>query len=220
MDSEARQKYFDKYWQEQNPARVLRRSFWRAERLYRMVGDHYRSVLDVGAGQGELLSFFRWRGYKVIGWDISPQAVRNLRDSDFEAMLVDLEEEELSGEHELICCCEVLQQTNEPALVIRKLLAILTKGGRLCISTPNEFHLLRRLGLGHPVESHKTLFSPKRAKALARECGLAIERVVYQPLTPPRWGTMPNLVGAVAARICPALFSLSTIMLLRRENDC
>ncbi len=219
MVAEAKQKYFDVYWQEQDLSRVSARSLWRAEQLYRMVGNHFETLLDVGAGQGELLQFFRQRTYDVAGWDLSPEAVESLRERGIPSEVVDLESDELVGEYDLVCCCEVLQQVREPREVLRSLSSVMFPGGRLFLTLPNEFHLLRRLGPGKPVESHVSLFSPARARALVRATGLNIEQVTYQPLVPPRWGKLMTVVGNIMARVCPSLFSLSTLLLLRRYND-
>jgi 2-polyprenyl-3-methyl-5-hydroxy-6-metoxy-1,4-benzoquinol methylase len=217
--SEAKQKYFDVYWQEQDLSRVSARSLWRAEQLYRMVGGRFATLLDVGAGQGELLEFFRGRSYDVTGWDLSPAAVANLRHRGIAAEVVDLESDELIGEFDLVCCCEVLQQVKDPADVLKRLSAVISPGGRLFLSLPNEFHLLRRFGFGKTVASHVSLFSPARARTLAKSAGHDFERIRYQPLVPPRWGKMLIWFGNLLARLLPPLFSLSTMMLLRRRDD-
>lgn len=219
MVAETKQKYFDVYWQEQDLTRVSVRSLWRAEQLYREVGNHFDTLLDVGAGQGEMLQFFRGRTYEVTGWDLSPEAVESLRNRGIPAEVVDLESDELVGEYDLVCCCEVLQQVSDPRDVLKRLSAIVSPGGRLFLTLPNEFHLLRLLGFGRPVASHISLFSPARARVLAKAVDLDIERIMYQPLVPPRWGKLLTLAGSVLARMIPSLFSLSALLLLRRGDD-
>ncbi|MCK4857221.1 MAG: class I SAM-dependent methyltransferase [candidate division Zixibacteria bacterium] len=218
MAVEARTKYFDRYWRHQDLMRVSARAVWRTAKLHQAVGDRYSSLLDIGAGQGELLSHFQLIGYDVTGWDISAHVVADLRREGFRAKLIDLERDELTGEYELISCCEVLQQVRNPDEVMRKVVDILAPGGRLFVSIPNEFHILRCLGWGKPVESHVSLFSPRRALKLAAAAGLQIEKTYPQPLIPPRWGRFWSAVGELMANLIPSLFSLSTAMLLKKHD--
>ncbi len=215
----SKQHYYDRYWQEQDRARVSRRSEWRAEQLFSLVGMRYRSLLDIGAGQGELITYFRAAGYRVAGWDISPEAVSQLRNAGYSAEVVDLEADQFEGHYDVIACCEVLQQIEDPASVLRKASAVLLTGGRVFYSVPNEFHIVRRLGFGTPAESHIQLFSPRKASELAEVSGYVVERKLYQPLVPPRWGKFWSRVGQALADMFPSLFSLSIMILAKRPNE-
>ncbi|MBK7090570.1 MAG: class I SAM-dependent methyltransferase [bacterium] len=215
----SKQHYYDRYWQEQDRARVSRRSEWRAEQLFSLVGMRYRSLLDIGAGQGELITYFRAAGYRVAGWDISPEAVSQLRNAGYSGEVVDLEADQFEGHYDVIACCEVLQQIEDPASVLRKASAVLLTGGRVFYSVPNEFHIVRRLGFGTPAESHIQLFSPRKAAELAEVSGYVVERKLYQPLVPPRWGKFWSRVGQALADMFPSLFSLSIMILAKRPNE-
>lgn len=215
----SKQHYYDRYWQEQDRTRVSRRSEWRAEQLFSLIGMRYRSLLDIGAGQGELISYFRAAGYRVAGWDISPEAVTQLRNAGYSADVVDLESDQFEGYYDAIACCEVLQQIEDPAAVLRKVSSILLPGGRLFFSVPNEFHIVRRLGFGTPAESHIQLFSPRKSIELAEVSGYVVERKLYQPLVPPRWGKFWTRIGQAFANLLPSLFSLSIMILAKRPNE-
>jgi 2-polyprenyl-3-methyl-5-hydroxy-6-metoxy-1,4-benzoquinol methylase len=218
-EEKQKEQYFDNYWQSRDLSRVSRRAEWRARRLFSWVGNRYHNLLDVGAGNGELLFYFRTAGYRVEGWDVSPQVVEHLRRGGYRARVVDVEAESIDGYYELICCCELLQHLEDPPAVINKLERILAPQGRMYITVPNEFHLVRRLRLKQQEESHMTLFSPKRARDLVEICGLEIEEISYQPLIPPRWGRVLLMLGGLLARLLPSLFSLSTLMLVKRPHD-
>jgi len=207
--------YFDDYWQQQDLERVRARAHWRAQRLHELVGDKYETLLDVGAGQGDLASYFAKRGYEVSVWDISPAAVHGLRQRGFDAHLVDIESAEPAGQFDLVTCCEVLQQLNQPYRILRKLAKLVKPEGRLFVSVPNEFHLLRRLGRGEPVLSHISLFSPERANWLAEVAELEVEQVIHQPLSPPAWWRPAKVVGEGLSKLSPGFFSLATLMLLK-----
>ncbi|MFH2055259.1 MAG: methyltransferase domain-containing protein [bacterium] len=215
MLTETKTSYFDNYWQQQDLERVRARALWRAQQLHELVGDQYRTLLDVGAGQGDLATYFAERGYQVSVWDISPAAVHGLRQRGFDAHLVDIESAEPTGQFDVVTCCEVLQQLNQPYRIMRKLAKLVKPEGRLFVSVPNEFHLLRRLGRGAPVLSHISLFSPERANWLAEVAELEVEQVVHQPLSPPGWWRPGRVVGKRLASVSPAFFSLATLMLLK-----
>ncbi len=219
MPANDKQHYFDRYWEQQDHHRVARRSEWRARRLYDLVGFRYNSLLDIGAGQGELICYFKSAGYRVEGWDISPEAVRHMKEAGYSARVVDLEKDEFEGHYSLIVCFEVLQQIEDPAAVLRKADKVLLPNGRMVISVPNEFHIVRRLGVGQPLVEHVQLFSPRKARELARLAGYVIEAEVFQPLMPPRWGRMAARVGQWLANMIPSLFCISAMLVLRRKND-
>jgi len=209
--------FFDDYWQEQDLERVRARAEWRAAQLLKLVDGKYKTLLDVGAGQGDLARFFAERGYDVSVWDISPAAVHGLRQRGFDAHLVDIESAEPTGKYDLVTCCEVLQQLHQPYHVLRKLAQLVKPEGRIFVSVPNEFHLLRRLGIGEPVSSHISLFSPDRANWLAEIAELEIDRLVHQPLSPPAWWRPAKAVGSSLANASPSFFSLATLMLLKAK---
>lgn len=215
----AKQQFFDTYWDVQDPARVSRRAAWRAMQLYMLVGNHYHCLLDIGAGQGELLHYFRAAGYEVEGWDVSPRAVARLIEGGYFARQVDIEEDDFDGEFDLIACCEVLQQAHDSASVLQKIKGVLAKDGRLFLTLPNEFHLLRQLGIGKPAGSHLVLFSPRRARELIKANGFVTVAKVYQPLVPPRWKRIWRVIGQWAADTMPSLFCLSVLLLVKRKDD-
>lgn len=214
-----KQHYYDRYWEQQDRIRVSQRAEWRSRRLYDLVGFRYNSLLDIGAGQGELMQYFKNAGYRVEGWDISPDAVRAMKEAGYSARVVDLERDEFEGHFSLVVCFEVLQQIEDPLAVLRKADRVLLPNGRLAISVPNEFHVVRRLGFGKPLVEHVQLFSPRKARELVKLAGYDIEAEVSQPLVPPRWGRLLNRLGRLLARVAPSLFCLSTMLLLRRKGD-
>lgn len=214
-----KQHYYDRYWEQQDHRRVAQRAEWRGRRLHSLVGFRYNSMLDIGAGQGEMMMYFKNAGYRVEGWDISPEAVRQLKESGYSARVVDLERDEFEGHYSLIVCCEVLQQIEDPVAVLRKADRVLLPNGRMAISVPNEFHIVRRLGIGRPLVEHVQLFSPRKARELATLAGYVIEAESFQPLVPPRWGRLAGKLGQWLANFMPSLFCISAMLILRRKHD-
>lgn len=219
MVTTTKQHYFNVYWKQQDRNRVSRRAEWRAMQLYKLIGHRFRTLLDIGAGQGELLTYFRSAGYRVEGWDVSTEAVHSLELSGYPAKVVDLENDPFEGKFDIVTCCEVLQHLDDPAAVLRKVSDILSPNGRLFFTVPNEFHIVRQMGIGTPDESHIQLFSPRKAIELANISGYTVEERLYQPLIPPRWGKIASFVGSLLAKLAPSMFSLATMILAKRTND-
>jgi SAM-dependent methyltransferase len=138
------------------------------------------------------------------------------------AYVLDLERQTPVDRYDLVFCLEVLQQVRDPEDVLRRLSGLLTHDGELVLSLPNEFHLLRRLRVlwgrpdfGGTADSHLKLFTPARALALARACGLEVRVCAYTSIVPPGYGPLSAL-GRAAARLWPAGAALSTLLFLRK----
>ena len=215
----SKQHYYDRYWQEQDRARVSRRSEWRDEQLFSLVGMRYHAALDTVHGQCDYITYFHAAGFCCVVGGLPRVAGSRPRNAGYSAEVVDLEADQFEGHYDVIACCEVLQQIEDPASVLRKASAVLLTGGRVFYSVPNEFHIVRRLGFGTPAESHIQLFSPRKAAELAEVSGYVVERKLYQPLVPPRWGKFWSRVGQALADMFPSLFALSIMILAKRPNE-
>ncbi len=114
MVTKTKQKYFDDYWQQQDYPRVAARSYWRSCQINKLIKGRYKSILDVGAGRGDLIDYFSQKDYFVEAWEISQAEVNRLIELGFNASVVDIGKDKLSGNYNVITCCEVLQQIEKP----------------------------------------------------------------------------------------------------------
>ena len=111
--------YYNKYESASPIARWLMAGFYRGlESLVRQI--EYRTVHEVGCGEGYLLARFAGTGRQLRGSDLSPEIVEQSRrrvrqlqpDAEFKvASIYDLREE--SDRADLVLCCEVLEHLEE-----------------------------------------------------------------------------------------------------------
>jgi 2-polyprenyl-3-methyl-5-hydroxy-6-metoxy-1,4-benzoquinol methylase len=139
-----------------NPgARHRRRLFGRVLR-----GLTYRSVLDVGCGDGENLLFIRSQspeGVAYTGADLSPRSVaENAQRLPFARFLtLDIERESLAETFDLVTFTEVLEHLDDPAAAVRNLSRMVAPGGHLLVTCPTgKVHATERhFGhVAHPTE--------------------------------------------------------------------
>ena len=216
--------FFDRFWKKQEPERVDKRTLQRWRFIEANLGLlPGRKLLDVGAGRGLTARMLAEKGYDISACDVSSDSVNLLRRQGLVGFVFDLEEDELEQEYDAIFCLEVLQYLRYPEKAVAKLKAALNPDGVLVVSVPNEFHLLRRLGMlfGHTGWAgihtpHLRLFDRKTALALFRQCGFKAMRMIPVTLCPPGfWG---ERLGQLLARWLPDWFSLSIIFYLRSED--
>ena len=189
-----------------------RLSEWRAMMLYTEVGNSYNHLLDVNAGGGEILFYFRSAGYRVEGWSKSQKEVESLRESGYPTRLVDLDRDSLDGRYDIIACCGLLEYSQDPAAIIRKLGAILNPAGRIFIATPNDYAITNSLWTSN---EKKTRFSPARTRELVEVAGLHVEKVLYQPVFP-LTGMGLNKISQFLADHFPILFCTSVMNLVKK----
>jgi 2-polyprenyl-3-methyl-5-hydroxy-6-metoxy-1,4-benzoquinol methylase len=216
--------FFDRFWKKQEPERVDKRTLQRwhfvETNLPLLPG---KKILDVGAGRGLIARMLVEKGFDVSACDVSSDSVNLLRGQGLVSFVFDLEADELEQKYDAIFCMEVLQYLRYPEKTVAKLKAALNPDGILVISVPNEFHLLRRLGLLFGRTSwagiqtpHLRLFDRKTALELFRQCGLETARMIPVTLCPPGfWG---EGLGRILARWLPDWFSLSIIFYLRSDD--
>jgi 2-polyprenyl-3-methyl-5-hydroxy-6-metoxy-1,4-benzoquinol methylase len=103
------------------------------------------SFLDVGCGEGFVLSHFKSMGWEVTGIDFSVHGVRE-NNPDLESFIIQgdiyliLQNlKESCQKYDLIFLGNVLEHVLNPAELIDSLIHLLNPGGLLCITVPNDF---------------------------------------------------------------------------------
>jgi 2-polyprenyl-3-methyl-5-hydroxy-6-metoxy-1,4-benzoquinol methylase len=135
-------------------------------------GESFASVLDVGCGNGELLSVLRGAFPAVsvfAGIDLSPdQVARNkarLTDMNFVAM--DVQKGALNATYDLVVCCEVIEHLDDPRAAVKNLARMVAPGGRLLVTCPTGTMYATERHFGHVRHP-----SAEDLNAWAHEAGL------------------------------------------------
>jgi len=221
--------FYDDYWKGRDLHRLLARSEARASLALELLGENapilpgtgFRPrLLEIGCGPGYCLEKFDARGYEASGVDISPVAVEMARKKGLRAELRDITNEPLLGEYEVLVALEVLEHLADPLSVLMKIKKALSVGGRLVVSLPNEFHLVRRLSIifgnmafgGHD-DPHVHYFDDRLAKRLFHAGGLDIIDRRFDVLVPPRHRIIRKLLQPLL-HLVPGLFAISNVYLL------
>jgi ubiquinone/menaquinone biosynthesis C-methylase UbiE len=141
----------------------------------------FRTVLDVGCGNGALLSEIcaQHPGVALTGADFSPEAIaqnrRRLPGMTFH--LLDIERERLpEARFDLVTCCEVIEHVGDRRAAFANLAAMVQDGGHLLLTCPT--------GKVYPTDAHfghVTHPSVDEIAAFAAEQGL-------QPVALHNWG--------------------------------
>jgi SAM-dependent methyltransferase len=93
--------------------------------------------LDVGFGNGALLTTAAEFGYDVVGLDLRSEGVRRLRELGFDAHCVSVGDFEASASFDVVSMADVLEHMPFPRVALRRAHALLAPGGVLFVSMPN-----------------------------------------------------------------------------------
>jgi SAM-dependent methyltransferase len=170
-------------------------------------GDWTGRWLDVGFGNGALVTTAAEFGYEVVGLDLRPEGVRRLRELGFEAHCVSVDDFEASAPFDVVSMADVLEHMPFPRVALRQAHALLRPGGVLFASMPNiesfawqELERERKNPYWGELE-HFHNFGRRRLYALLEETGFG----------PVRYGVSQRYLASmeVVARRKPAGVVLS-----------
>ncbi|MBA2415323.1 MAG: class I SAM-dependent methyltransferase [Geodermatophilaceae bacterium] len=192
-----------------SPAMVLQR-VWTAGRLGLIRAALSRPpagtrMLEVGCGYGLFLAAARQRGYDVTGVELSRSASRHARDVlDLSVHQGQLDAAVLDGRYDVIAAWDTLEHVPDPVAFLRTARTLLADDGVLVFSTPYFSSLPARLLRTRwwtlkPTE-HIWHFTPQSHHLVFARAGLAVTRILRNPLAPANFGRLDSLVG-VARRI-------------------
>ncbi len=138
--------------------------------------------LDVGFGNGSLLTTAAEFGYEVVGLDLREESVRLLRAVGFEGHAVGLDEYQASEPFDVISMADVLEHMSFPKPALHHAWDLLQPDGLLFLSMPNADSFVWQISNGNGTNpywgeiEHYHNFGRKRLYALLDECGFQAVR--------------------------------------------
>ena len=214
MTDDGGKDFYDDYWSRTEDQRIYGPMARHTRRLIRSIlnGLYYRSVVDVGCGEGTLLRnlFGDRNDLRKVGTDLSPLAVEMAagKNPGIEFKALDLVNDALSERFDLVICSEVIEHIDEDYAAIRNLaqmtgkyLVITTLGGRMRRHEPDIGHLRN--------------YDPESLKTAVSKAGLKPVRLFQWgwPFFSPLYRDLQASMGHKAHEVTTGSFSLTQKLL-------
>jgi SAM-dependent methyltransferase len=156
-------------------ARLRTRLFRRLEREAPRNGSGPGSLLDVGAGSGDLGGVLSDRGWRVTGVEPSPAASELARERGVDARVGTLDTVELEPGFSAVVFHHSLEHVADPVAALRSARELLAPGGAVAIAVPNfDSPQRRRLGADWwalDLPRHRFHFTPAALSEALRRAG-------------------------------------------------
>lgn len=182
-------------------------------------------VLDIGCGDGLLMSEISKLGATVSGVDISEEGVKKCREKGFDALIVDVSTEKLPFEErsfDVVTMLDILEHVYSPEVLLKEALCVSKQ--YVIIGVPNFNSLPARLQVlfgkvsenNLPHKGHVYWFNYDVLMKLLNKNGLKVEKLSYNTF----WEGKP-IIGKIMKKLCrifPNLFALSFVVKVTRPS--
>lgn len=141
------QKLYDQRWQKDDRSPDF--SIYERNRLLPEFFPDVQGLklLDIGCGPGIIAGFFKARGYRIWGIDISPSAIqtaKQLHSGTFTCGDIEQKLPYRSSFFDTVFMGDVIEHLFSPRFVLKEAKRVLKHGGNIIISTPNYGFFLYR----------------------------------------------------------------------------
>ncbi len=192
----------------------------------KLVGSENANILDIGCGDGRLLSIIMNhspKGWNLFGIEIGEDGVTKAKKKGFEVVCGNIETTDVpewNGKFDLILMHQLIEHTRNPAALLEKASAWLKSGGVLSVETPEsngwDYDLFkRRYWGGYHFPRHFFIFNRNILTQMAKEQGMKIKSI-KSILSPVFWvHTLHNYCAdhARLRKLCPYLKPTNVILL-------
>jgi 2-polyprenyl-3-methyl-5-hydroxy-6-metoxy-1,4-benzoquinol methylase len=146
-------------------------------------------LLDVGCNEGRGLRFYARNGYLAEGLELNETAAAVARAQGFSVHTVLLEEYRPTEKYKVAVLSNVLEHSLDPKQMLKSIHDILTRGGQIWISCPNNKSWLRsvfgKYWINWHVPFHVFHFSEKSLSRVLQDTGFS--RIQIKHETPALW---------------------------------
>lgn len=142
--------------------------------------DGIKNVLEIGTGDGRMLSIFHDRGFSAVGVEASRNRARRCRDMGLDVLDIafdDLPTLATKGPFDFIYSSHVLEHVLDPVAHIKQLRTLLRAGGYLYFQVPNFHYDSSLIHRAHSIV-HCQGFSPRSLMKLLQDQGFSIVRIM------------------------------------------
>ena len=179
--------FYEDYWSRTEQQRMYGPVARHTRRLIRqaIAGLEYRTVLDVGCGEGSLIRDLASRraGLDITGTDLSPRAIELAarKNPALQFKVLDLAAAPLPQRFDLVVCSEVIEHIPDDGQAVRNLAAM--TGHYLVITTLGGRRRRHEENIGHLRN-----YDPAALAAMVAATGLHVARLIqwgwpfYSPL--------------------------------------
>jgi 2-polyprenyl-3-methyl-5-hydroxy-6-metoxy-1,4-benzoquinol methylase len=152
-----RESYYDQYWRDEH-VKDSPHQRWKIAALEDVLArTSHRSILDVGAGDGTVLSRVANGSVRRVGAELADDAIDKMGARGLEAVKVDLESGTLPWADEtfdVTMCLDVLEHVFAPDKLLGEIRRVTAHDGHIVLAVPNAFNLANRAAyaLGRHVD--------------------------------------------------------------------
>jgi hypothetical protein len=139
-------------------------------------GTEQKSVLEIGCGNGYLLSRMSRMFSAAIGVEPGPQGQDGARRYGVHIVQSFFPTPHVTGEYSAIVLMSVLEHVQDPAAFVASLTSYLAPGGRIFISVPNESAYIQNGDVSTLFHEHWSYFDRHTLRATMSIAGLTIVR--------------------------------------------
>lgn len=179
-------------------------------------------LLDLGCAYGPFLAAAKEEGYIPIGYDPAEDAVdyvnKTLGINAYRGFFPEDFPLELSAPEtfEVISLWYVIEHFTDPKKALEKIASLLKPGGVLAFSTPSASGISARRSLRAFLEKspadHRTIWIPGHCRALLRQYGFELRKIIVQGHHPERFPCIGRLFKQKKGFIYKLFFGLSRLL--------
>lgn len=113
--------------------------------IYKKIKDKKGDLIDIGAGNGLVLRFFRQKGFEVSGMELSPDLCeamkKNPQMKEIKVFQGDISQKRGEAEYDIVLASDVIEHVRDDKKALYNLFSFLKPGGYLVITVPAHSHL-------------------------------------------------------------------------------